>query len=72
MSSNLKSGLKIVQAQVEDYKRLIFPSFDVNSTSVSLLIYPKDELLLGIPESKWVVFSTLHFKVSFLNEKNNS
>jgi hypothetical protein len=52
MSSNLKSGLKIVQAQVEDYKRLIFPSFDVNSTSVSLLIYPKDELLLGIPESK--------------------
>ena len=51
ISSNLKSDLKIVLAFEEDYKRLTFPSLVMNSISVSLLIYPKDELIFGIPES---------------------
>ena len=51
MSSNLKSGLKIVLALVEDYRRFILPSVEENSISVSLVICPREELLLGMPES---------------------
>ena len=72
MSSNLKSGLKIVLALVEDYRRFILPSVEENSISVSLVICPREELLLGMPESIWVVLSTQHRRVSPLNLKKTS